>query len=308
MSKKAGKLLLVKQSRHPLAMAVKRIIYQVRIIKGRLIIQWNDYKRRKAWENLFKNEEKMVLDKPGYRINLYKESELANYIYLGFEEKEILFLQKFLRSGDGVLDIGANIGLFTLEAAAIVGEKGRVTAYEPDPATYTRLVENCMLNDFSFAHCKQMAVSSQRGVLQFNIAGKGYDAWNSLAPIPSKKITNTIDVNTTTLDHEISEYPAPENITLIKIDVEGWELFVLKGGADFLQQYSPVCMVEFTEINLNAAGSSSKDVFECMEGFGYTWYSFNGTKLLLEIRKPNYPYENLLAIKDYSFVLDRIEK
>lgn len=306
MSEKQGILLRIKQSSHPLAIAVKKIIYRKRILEGQISSRWKDHKRRSAWEKLFTKADKMVLDKPGYRINLYKDSELANYIYLGFEEKEISFLQKYLRPGDGVLDIGANIGLFTLEAAAIVGKSGKVTAYEPDPATYMRLVENCQLNGFDFAGCRQMAVSSEKGVLQFHIAAKGFDAWNSLAPIPSKKISNTIAVETTTLDIEIEKYADPEKIKLVKIDVEGWELFVLKGGTKFLTQYSPVLMVEFTEVNFNAAGYSSKEVFAYMESLGYTWYSFNGTTLLPETRKPNYPYENLIAVKDIKRVNERL--
>src|SRR4051812_46127494 len=92
--------------------------------------QWNDsfgdknYFTHKLEENL--------------RIKLFKGSELSRYIFNGFEKKEINFLQRILQPGDLFIDVGANIGLFSLYAAKAVGEAGSVIAFEPTPDIFSR--------------------------------------------------------------------------------------------------------------------------------------------------------------------------
>src|SRR5436189_6431842 len=84
---------------------------------------------------------------PGLKMRLFGDSELCHLIYCrSFEVTERAFLNHFLRPGDVFVDVGANIGLFTLIAASCVGPKGKVVAFEPTTVTYTRLVENIRLN------------------------------------------------------------------------------------------------------------------------------------------------------------------
>src|SRR5215510_12901685 len=99
---------------------------------------------------------------PGVRMRLYGDSELCRLIYCrSFETTERAFLNHCLRPGDVFVDVGANIGLFTLIAASRVGPAGRVVAFEPTGVTYTRLIYNARLNGFSKASCVNAALSDR---------------------------------------------------------------------------------------------------------------------------------------------------
>ena len=76
------------------------------------------------------------------RINLYEDSVLSRLIYDGFEKHETNYLSTILKNGDIFLDIGANIGLFSLLASKLVGEQGKVISFEPSVDVFLRLKEN----------------------------------------------------------------------------------------------------------------------------------------------------------------------
>ena len=115
-------------------------------------------------------------------MRLYGDSELSHLIYCRhFEATERAFLNSFLRPGDVFVDVGANIGLFTLIAAAHVLPTGKVIAFEPTELTYMRLGENIRLNNFSDVDCRKIALSDHAGYLSLIRSTDGFDAWNSFA-------------------------------------------------------------------------------------------------------------------------------
>ena len=99
------------------------------------------------------------------------------------------------------------------------------------------------------------------------------------------------------MDIELEEVDK-SNIKLVKIDVEGWEKFVLNGGRDFFVKFSPIVMVEFTEENTFNVGYGVHEIYDIMQNYGYTWYRIRNSKLVIEIKKMHYPYDNLIAIKN----------
>ena len=100
-----------------------------------------------------------------------------------------------MRPGDVFVDVGANIGLYTLIAAHIVGASGRVYAFEPGSETYRRLLSNVQLNQMTNVSCHELALSDSTARLDMNMSTDGYDAWNSLAkPIAGSSFsTETIE-------------------------------------------------------------------------------------------------------------------
>lgn len=231
------------------------------------------------------------------KINLYKDSVLSRLIYDGFEKEETDYLTKILKKGDVFVDIGANIGLFSLIASKIVGDEGLILSFEPAPLTFSRLKENITLNNFKNVDIRNIGLSNSKGELTFYVSNNGYDAWNSFAPSQDKKLESSIQVPVSTLDIELKEIDKTK-IKLVKIDVEGWEKFVLYGGKDFLENYSPIVMVEFTEENTFNAGYPVYDIYDIMQDFGYVWHRINNGELVKEEKKLYYPYDNLIAIKD----------
>ncbi len=242
------------------------------------------------------------------KITLYKDSLLCKFIFFSFEEAEIAFLKKFLSKGNIFFDIGANIGLFSLYAANIVGDEGKVHGFEPTPTTFSRLKENVDLNSYTNVISKNIGLSNLNQTLQFHISTNGYDAWNSFANLNELVNSETIQIPTITLDQYIVDNQI-KHIDLMKIDVEGWELNVLKGATKLLTSSdAPTLLVEFTETNAFAAGYYCGELFDYVQSFGYKWYSYDvkTNSLQPQIKKLHYPYENLIAIKNMDNCLKRI--
>jgi|GEM_PF-1148876 len=243
------------------------------------------------------------------QITLFRDSILSKLIYFSFEDTEITFIRKFLKAGDIFFDVGANIGLFSLYAANKVTNAGKVFSFEPAPITYQRLMSNVVLNELVNVKSENIGLSSNEAILKFNVSLTGYDAWNSFAELNEIGETETIEVPVISLDRYIQK----NNITkidLIKIDVEGWELNVMKGAINLLsQENAPVLLVEFTETNAFAAGYYCGELFDFVKSFGYEWYSYDKetNELIPQEKKLHYPYENLIAIKNIKEVIVRLK-
>lgn len=285
----------------------KRPLYNIAGKISNLMKRYRSYEDRKVkrvqdefWNNLFNNEKyfKYNLDKD-IQINLYKDSILSRLIYEGFEKEETDFLQIFLNEGDTFIDIGANVGLFTLLAAKKVGSKGSVICFEPAPITFERLTENVELNNFRNIDFRNIGLSDEIGELTFHISDNGFDAWNSFAKSTDNNLAKSIIVPTSTLNFELKNVDKSK-IKLIKIDVEGWEKFVLRGGRDLFIEFNPAVMVEFTEVNTFNAGYPVYEIYDLMESFGYSWYIIKDGNLVKEAKKIHYPYNNLIAMKNNS--------
>lgn len=253
-------------------------------------------KEQLDWENLFKeNDYFFHTVGQSFKLKLYKDSLLSRLIWKGFEIDEIKFIKQTLKRGDVFIDIGANVGLFSVVASECVGEKGKVISYEPTPNIFNRLKENANLNDYQNIICHNLALSNEVGELRLNISNNGFDAWNSFAE-NQIILQNSISVPVSTLDQELKDLEL-NRISMVKIDVEGWEKFVLHGGSDFFQKHSPIVMIEFTEENTFKAGYTVQELYFIMIKWGYSWFRFKNGKLVSEEMKMNYPYDNLIAVK-----------
>lgn len=264
------------------------------------------------WLNNF-TEEKNFFEfflSENIKMYLYKDSYFCKLIYSSFEEAEINFIKSFLQPGDCFFDIGANIGLFSLHASPKIRENGCIYAFEPTPTTYERLQKNIILNNFKNIKTENIGMSYSVDTVEFHISNNGYDAWNSIVPLSELDNYSTINVNTNTIDNFIKSRMI-KHVDLVKVDVEGWELNVLKGAAELMSRHdAPVLMVEFTEENAFSAGYYCGELFDYVKSFGYEWYLFNPKEgsLDLQFKKLHYPYENLIAIKDMDKVIKRFRK
>jgi FkbM family methyltransferase len=252
----------------------------------------------KSWNRLFNEEDFFEFNlNNDVKINLYKDSILSRLIYDGFEKDETDYLTKILKKGDVFVDIGANIGLFSLIASKIVGDEGTVLSFEPAPLTFSRLNENVKLNNLKNIDTRNIGLSNKKGEFTFYVSNNGYDAWNSFAPSQDNKLESTLQIPVSTLDMELKDIDKTK-IKLVKIDVEGWEKFVLFGGKDFFVNFNPIVMVEFTEANTFNAGYPVYEIYDIMQDLGYVWYRISKGELIKEKKKLYYPYDNLIAIKN----------
>jgi len=150
-------------------------------------------------------------------------------------------LAGIIKPGMVMLDIGAYVGQFTLVASRVAGDQLKILAIEPTPAVYKQLCRNVAANRCSGVTCIQRALSDKPGSARFYFYPDSYDQ-NSLRPL-SDESARFIDVEVETID-SLSEQHRLSRIDLIKVDVEGNELAVLKGARRVLAEKKPALIVE----------------------------------------------------------------
>jgi FkbM family methyltransferase len=148
--------------------------------------------------------------------------------------RELEFILPLLQPHMTFVDVGANVGVFSIPAAKRLRD-GKVFAFEPSSWTYERLLRNIRLNGLTNIHATQSALGDQVGEasLQINVTGKdGLNTLGSATHVDCEIIGREL-VPITTLDHFVSQNSA-SRVDVMKIDVEGAELFVLRGAEDLL--------------------------------------------------------------------------
>lgn len=173
-------------------------------------------------------------------------------------------LRRHLREGDCFVDVGANIGYFSLMASVLVGSTGRVVAIEPSHINLERLCGNLALNGCGNVAVVSLAASSSHGSLQINFPTPNNAGAASLRTIPS--VAGNL-VLACPLDEVIEAQALRPSV--VKLDVEGFELEALKGMKNTLVRFRPVVICELTDSFLREMGQSSRELIKFMEVLGY---------------------------------------
>lgn len=175
-----------------------------------------------------------------------------NILY-GEEPKIIKFLIKNLKKDEIFYDIGANFKFYILLAQELIGQKeGEIHSFEPLPKIFALLKENALINKYKNTYLNNLALSDKIGIINFcDRTPQGHSGGSTIVFDFYNKKGNIIKVQSTTLDNYINFHKVP---TLMKIDVEGAEYLVLKGGEKTVLQYNPTIIMEFTndELHQNA--------------------------------------------------------
>jgi FkbM family methyltransferase len=171
----------------------------------------------------------------------------ALFLYGTFEISETRLVQAFLRPGMTFIDVGANIGYYTLIAARIVGASGSVHAFEPNGEVRARLVHNVHLNNFDQVHVHREAVTGQSGEVRFYVS-----TWNENSGIssiiPGSALGEPTVVPAVSLDDFVSRLPG-QRADLLKMDIEGAELEAIGGGRQLLgSATAPALLFESFEV------------------------------------------------------------
>lgn len=257
--------------------------------------------KRNKWEKIVSSgiEYHLFQYKNLFKINLPTDSELSQYIYQKiFEQEEINFVEKFFKKGDYFVDVGTNIGFFSLLASKKIGKEGKVFSFEPTAKTYKRLLDNIALNELTNITTIKKAISDSCGDLELNTSKDGYDAWNSFVkPVVGENYNKEL-VETITLDSFFESNPILKKVKLIKIDVEGWEKFVIIGGTKSLAgKNAPAILIEFEEEHTKNAGYNCNSLFKSLEELGYRMYKIKKGKLIPQENQSYFKSCNLLAVK-----------
>jgi len=192
-----------------------------------------------AFKNLAK---KMASKLPGHWQNELKRIQFSYQIRRGTfctDEKEFSMLDQWVSKGDWVLDIGANIGHYTARLSELVGQSGRVIAFEPVPATFELLAANMARLPRNNVTLLNIAASDSTEIVGMSIPK--FDS--GLSNFYMAHLTDS-STDLQIMTAAIDTLQLPGKITLAKIDAEGHEISVLAGMRDLLGRDHPVLIVE----------------------------------------------------------------
>jgi FkbM family methyltransferase len=211
-------------------------------------------------------------------------------------DKDLAFYKLFLKPGDIFVDVGANIGLISLTAAQIVGQKGIVISIEGFPKTYYCLDRIIDLNRFLNVKSYNYIIGSENTYASFvekiDDDSQNYVYNDENGKIPVRRLDNIIDF----LDH----------IDLLKIDVEGYEKFALLGATKILDRVTTIYF-EMSQIQYSRYNYGLDEIIDILERFNFTIFSLrDDDKTIRPIKKGYAPeYENLIATRDCQNLLNR---
>ena len=182
-----------------------------------------------------------------------------------YEPDVTLVFQRLLRPGMGVLDVGANIGYFSMLSASLVGPSGFVLAVEPNPENARMLEASRRLNGYEHVTIAQVAAGRSTGLLALHVAQS-----NGTTSNPSSNLEALLAARTVpciAIDHLI---PAGQQINLIKVDVEGAEYNALLGCSDLIARDRPVIISEFSpDMMPGISGVSGEEYLRWILARGY---------------------------------------
>ena len=233
-----------------------------------------------------------------YTIRFYPSSSLSGAIWVRPESRQRTerFFRDYLREGDTVVDIGANIGTMTLEAAISVGSSGKVFSIEPHPRTFKYLEGNLRLNQVTNVRAHNVAMGDKDGRITFS--DRSDDSNNSVV-----EDGNGIEIPVRRLDDlGIDE----ENIALVKIDTEGYEKYVIEGGVNTLSNAECVYF-ESADSLFKPFGYSAPAVFELLSEQGFAVFEITPTNIISKIPDGHTSSvkEDLVAIRNKDEFLAR---
>lgn len=221
-----------------------------------------------------------VVDLPNYRIYVpINDPQVGSSVFKNrsYEPHITRFFEQTIKPGNCVIDIGANIGYFTLCAAFLTGPEGKVYSFEPYSENVKLLYLSQQLNSFKNIIIFPIAVAAKEGLCLFDNSGSN-GFIRDIEP-QLNRVLNSTPVYMTTLDNSL---PPEQKVDLIKIDTEGAEFLALKGGAELLRKHLPIIVSEFSPEALEATSGVSAenylDMFLNIED--YQLYAFREGDLI----------------------------
>ena len=222
---------------------------------------------------------------------------ISGNLYTGLHEfAEMAFVLHLLRPGDHFVDVGANMGSYTLLASGVCG--AYTYSFEPHPDTFNHLLANIQLNQLQ-THCQaqQVALGAHSGTAYLRQSAR-----DTLNHIASSASADTLEVPIQTLDEAVSQ-----PCQLLKIDVEGFEYAVLQGAQQHLQNPELLAIL----IEVNGQGQryerSDQEVHQILLEAGFQAYRYDAFGRGLEPME-GFEGQNTLYVRDVEAVRERVKK
>jgi len=215
----------------------------------------------------------ITVKRDGIYFQLDRGDYMQWHIYARQPDESWKKAVQYLKDNTVMVDVGANCGAFCLRVAQKAYEKKlnnfKVFAFEPNPLVFEKLLGNLALN----AHLRNYIVPVQEGL--GNKAGKLELSFNDANTGNGSMLLyqggNTVSVPVNTLNGYLAK--STSSVAFIKVDVEGYEPYVLEGADQIIDKYKPVLYLEMTERWFNQLNYSQKDIFGALAAKGYALFA-----------------------------------
>jgi FkbM family methyltransferase len=216
-----------------------------------------------------------------WKLDLEEGIDFAIFIMGALEPSAVAAYGDLVRPGATVLDIGANIGAHTLPLAKAVGPTGRVLAVEPTRYAFDRLSDQLALN-LEIASRVIAVQSMLMGSLECELIESIPSSWPLISPEGAHRQhlgvpRSTEGARVTTVDALVAEQQI-DSIQLIKLDVDGYELEVLRGAQQVLERFAPTILFEYAPYTLVEKGYAPQIMIELLLALGYRFTDVRGKR------------------------------
>lgn len=242
-----------------------RLLFKISFFRNRF---FGIHKRIFAANNLFRGINKRIQLKNGITLDLKIDDWVQeNLFFLGeYEQAELRFAEKSLKPGDVFMDIGANIGLYTLCAFKAVGDSGRVISFEPLEENFKSLSKHVSINHGRNIVLEQMAISDRKEEIEIFYDDRELNLGMASSYLTSH--THSEKVAAISIDQYIDLNPMAK-VDFIKIDIEGGEYKALLGMQNTLIRHSPILLIEINPEVLSGTEHDEQDMLRYLQDLGY---------------------------------------
>jgi FkbM family methyltransferase len=235
------------------------------------------------------------------QVNLADHIESKTFWRGYYSLEELLVLEKLLRPSDIFFDIGANTGEFTLFAAKRL-QSGQVYAFEPASHMYNKLSMHAERNSLSHVHLFKLALADSEGetlLYSPTINFSDGSVHNGIGSLFSGRFRQSTEhqevIRLTTLDRFVQEHGVP-HIDLMKIDVEGAELQVLRGAEQVIRRSLPRIIIEIDKRNIQRSGYDTRDIIRFLHEIAYDLHTISRSGTLIPFDDRNVQeWQNVLC-------------
>ena len=203
-------------------------------------------------------------------VNTQEKGVVPSLLMNGVYEKYVTYLfKKIIKQGMIVVDIGANIGYYTLISAKLVGNKGKVYAFEPEPNNFEFLVKNVEINKYTNVITIQKAISNKHGKIELFVDKVNWGAASFSENNIQIQKGGIVEVEAVTLDEFFENVVRDDKVDFIKIDTQGAEELIVEGAEKVFKNNNLKIIMEFWPYGLKNVGTDPLKFLHKLQNYSF---------------------------------------
>lgn len=226
------------------------------------------------------------------KLNLINDVDRRLFLY-GYEKDTMRYFRKLVKKDHVVLDIGANIGIYSFIVSERIGGSGKIYAFEPAHNAYNCLLFNIKLNGIKNVIPINSGVSNFTGKANFNICND--DAYNSLGNTPMNPVIKSEIINLTSVDDFVNLNKI-KKVDIIKVDAEGAEYLIFDGAERTLSNHRPILFFEHNPKVTEGFSNSTADLIELIRFHKYELFEIKKGRLFKIEKDTHISASEIIAI------------